>query len=177
MAATTEETFPRVGQMGLPIFVGLRGMDIRDLRAHVQAYRRAWREAGHPGNGNVYLRIPVYAATTERGAREEPFESITFYFNRQAGLQQTAVGRTGAGPAERLQARVDQLATLSYEQILDQRVAFGTAAGLIDRLGGLQEELSLSGIVAELDAGGLVPAERVKKSLAILTREVMPAFK
>ena len=73
MAATTEETFPRVGQMGLPIFAGLRGMDIRDLRTHIQAYRRAWREAGHPGDGNVYLRIPVYAAATEKDAREEPY--------------------------------------------------------------------------------------------------------
>jgi len=177
MAATTEETFPRVGQMGLPIFVGLRGMDIRDLRAHVQAYRKAWRDAGHVGEGNVYLRIPVYAATTEKGALEEPFESITFYFSRQAGLQQAAVGRTGAGPAERLQARVDQLASLSYEQILDQRVAFGTATGLIDRLKQLREELSLDGIVAELNSGGLIPFEQVKRSLAILTQQVMPAFK
>src|SRR5262249_35039513 len=31
MAATTAETFPRVGRMGLPIFVGLRGMDIPEL--------------------------------------------------------------------------------------------------------------------------------------------------
>ena len=159
------------------IFVGLRGMDIRDLRAHVQAYRKAWRDAGHVGEGNVYLRIPVYAATTEKGALEEPFESITFYFSRQAGLQQAAVGRTGAGPAERLQARVDQLASLSYEQILDQRVAFGTATGLIDRLKQLREELSLDGIVAELNSGGLIPFEQVKRSLAILTQQVMPAFK
>ena len=177
MAATTEETFPRVGQMGLPIFVGLRGMDISALRQHLLAYRRAWRDAGHVGDGNVYLRIPVYAAATEEAAREEPFDSITFYFSRQADLQQTAVGRTGAGPAERLQARVERLATLSYEQILAERVAFGSASGLIDRLSRLKEELSLDGIVAELDAGGLIPAERVKKSLAILTREVMPAFK
>ncbi len=49
MAATTEETFPRVGEKGLPIFVGLRGMDIPDLRANLQAYRKAWHEAGHPG--------------------------------------------------------------------------------------------------------------------------------
>src|SRR4029077_2380839 len=156
---------------------GLRGMDIRDLKAHIQAYRRAWREAGHPGDGNVYLRIPVYAATTERSAREEPYESFTFYCSRQAGRQRAAVGRTGAAPAERLQARVEQLATLSYEQILDQRVAVGSAAGLIDRLKALQEELSLNGIVAELDSGGLISAERVKRSLAILTQQVMPAFK
>jgi hypothetical protein len=99
------------------------------------------------------------------------------HFGRQADLQQTAVGRTGTGPAERLQARVERLAGLSYEQILTERVAFGSAAGLIDRLGHLKEELSLDGIVAELDAGGLIPPERVKKSLAILTRAVMPAFK
>jgi len=177
MAATTEETFPRVGEMGLPIFVGLRGMDISTLKHHVQAYRKAWREAGHAGSGNVYLRIPVYAAATERAALEEPFESATFYFSRQAGLQQGAVGRDGAGPAERLQARVEQLAGLSYEQILAERVAFGSAAGLIDRFQRLREELTLDGVVAELDAGGLIPAARVKKSLEILTHEVMPAFK
>ena len=177
MAATTEETFPRVGEMGLPIFVGLRGMDISTLRRHVEAYRKAWRDAGHAGTGNVYLRIPVYAADTEKAALEEPFESATFYFSRQADLQQTAVGRTGAGPAERLQARVERLAGLSWEQILAERVAFGSAAGLIDRFTRLREELSLDGVVAELDAGGLIAAERVKKSLSILTREVMPAFK
>jgi hypothetical protein len=152
-------------------------MDVRDLRVHVQAYRTAWRDAGHAGNGNVYLRIPVYAAPTEQAAREEPIESTTFYFSRQAGLQQAAVGREGAGPAERLQARVERLESLSYEQILDQRVAFGSPAGLIDRLTELQEHLSLDGVVAELDAGGLIPAERVKRSLSILTRQVMPAFK
>jgi hypothetical protein len=31
--------------------------------------------------------------------------------------------------------------------------------------------------VAELDAGGFIPAERVKRSLSILTQQVMPAFK
>jgi len=87
------------------------------------------------------------------------------------------VGRTGAGPAERLQARVERLASLTYEQILDQRVAFGTAAGLIDRLTQLRDELGLNGIVAELNSGGLIPSEQVKRSLSILTQQVMPAFK
>ena len=125
----------------------------------------------------VYLRIPVYASTTETGALEEPRESITFYFGRQADLQQAAVGRTGAGPAERLQARVEQLVSLTYEQILNERVAFGTAAGLIDRLTRLRDELGLNGIVAELNSGGLIPPERVKQSLSILTQQVMPALK
>lgn len=177
MAATTEETFPQVGKMGLPIFVGLRGMDTADLRVHLQAYRKAWREAGHDGTGNVYLRIPLYAGETEKGAVEEPHDSIRYYFERQAGIQRAGVGRTGTGPADRRQARADRLANLTYEEILHTKVAFGTAAGLVDRLSQLQDELSLDGIVAELDAGGLIPAERVKRSLRILTHDVMPAFK
>jgi alkanesulfonate monooxygenase SsuD/methylene tetrahydromethanopterin reductase-like flavin-dependent oxidoreductase (luciferase family) len=177
MAATTEETFPRVGQMGLPIFVGLRGMDVADLATHLAAYRQAWREAGHPGDGDVCLRIPVYAGATEQQAREEPHESITFYFSRQADLTRAGVGRAGAGPAERLQARVDQLATLSYEQILRERVAFGTAAGLIDRLTELREKLHLSAIAAELNSGGLLSREQVKRTLHVMTHEVMPALK
>ena len=47
MAATTAATFPDVGRRGYPVFVGLRGMDIPELRVHLQEYRKAWREAGH----------------------------------------------------------------------------------------------------------------------------------
>jgi alkanesulfonate monooxygenase SsuD/methylene tetrahydromethanopterin reductase-like flavin-dependent oxidoreductase (luciferase family) len=177
MAATTEETFPRVGEMGLPIFVGLRGMDIPELRGNLQAYRKAWQESGHAGSGNVFLRIPVYVGETTQGAREEPHDSIMYYFTRQADLQRSAVGRAGTGPADRRQARAERLTSLSYEEILHTKVAFGTAAELIERLSQLREELGVDGIVAELDAGGQIPAERVQRSLRLLTHEVMPAFK
>jgi len=148
MAATTEETFPRVGQMGLPIFVGLRGMDVPVLQQCLREYREAWHEAGHPGDG---------------------------YFSRQAELTKGAVGRDGA--AERQQARVDRLAGLSYEEILRYWVAFGSPAGLIDRLTGLREELGLSGIAAELNSGGMLSPAQVERTLRIMTQEVMPAFK
>src|SRR3989442_15962514 len=79
MAATTADTFPRVGRMGLPIFVGLRGMAVPELAGHVKTYRQAWREAGHPGDGDVGLRIPGYAAPTASAAPEEPKETILDY--------------------------------------------------------------------------------------------------
>jgi alkanesulfonate monooxygenase SsuD/methylene tetrahydromethanopterin reductase-like flavin-dependent oxidoreductase (luciferase family) len=177
MAATTEDTFPKVGAMGLPIFVGLRGMDIPELRGNLEAYRKAWQEAGHAGSGNVFLRIPLYVGETEPGAMEEPRDSVMYYFTRQADLQRTGVGRAGTGSAEKRQARADRLATLTYEEVLHTKVAFGTPAGLIERLSQLREELWLDGIVAELDAGGQIPPERVERSLRLLTHEVMPAFK
>jgi hypothetical protein len=100
-----------------------------------------------------------------------------YYFTRQADLQRSAVGRAGTGPADRRQARADRLTTLSYEEILHTKVAFGTAAELIERLSQLRDELGMDGIVAELDAGGQIPAERVQRSLRLLTHEVMPVFK
>jgi len=58
-------TFPRGGALGLPVCVGRRGMDILELRGNLQAYRKAWEEAGQAGNGNVFLRVLVYAGVTE----------------------------------------------------------------------------------------------------------------
>ena len=177
MAATDEATFARVGQMGLPIFVGLRRTDIPELRAQIQTYRAAWRDAGRAGEPDVCLRIPLYAGTTETAALEEPRESITYYFRRQAELTQAVVGRAGTGPAELRQAQARHLAELSYDQMLKTKVAFGTGKALIDRLTELREALALNGIVAELNPGGLIPAERVMRSLRILTHEVLPALK
>lgn len=177
MAATNEETFPLVARLGLSLFVGLRGMGIPELRTHVQAYRKTWHEAGHAGEPSVHLRIPVYAGATEKAAVAEPYESIMYYFRRQADLTRSAAGRTGTGPAERRHARAEELSNLAYEQALKTRVAFGSAAGLVDRLTELREELGLDGIVAELNPGGLIPAELETRSLYILTHEVMPAFK
>jgi alkanesulfonate monooxygenase SsuD/methylene tetrahydromethanopterin reductase-like flavin-dependent oxidoreductase (luciferase family) len=177
MAANSHETFPAVAKMGLPVFIGLRAAEIPDLQVHLTAYRQAWREAGHPGDPSVYLRIPVYVSTTEEGAREEPRQSLTSFFARQSELARSSVGRAGTGPVDRRRMQVERMANLSYEDILAKKVAFGTAAGVIDRLTQLREELGIDGIVAELNPGGLIPLELETRSLQLLTHEVMPAFK
>jgi hypothetical protein len=60
---------------------------------------------------------------------------------------------------------------------LKTRVAFGSPAGLIDRLTELRDELGLDGIVTELNPGGLIPAELEMRSLRLLAHEVMPALR
>src|SRR5437867_729306 len=157
--------------------VGLRATEIADLQRQLAPYRQAWREAGHAGPPSVYLRIPVYVSTTERGAVEEPRESLTAFFARQTELARAAVGRAGAGPADRRRFQAERMASLSYEDILARKVAFGTARGVIDRLAQLRDELGLDGIVAELNPGGRIPPELETRSLEILAREVVPAFR
>ena len=177
MAANSDETFPLVGKAGLPIFIGLRAAEIPDLQEHLAGYRAAWREAGHPGDPSVYLRIPVYVSTTEEGAVEEPRASLTYFFERQSRLAASSVGRAGTGPADRRQAQVQRMASLTYEDILARKVAFGTAEGVIRRLKELRAQLGIDGIVTELNPGGLIPLELERRSLQLLTRDVIPAFK
>ena len=64
----------------------------------------------------------------------------------------------------------DRITTMSYDEILKTRVAFGTAPALRDRLG-------LAGIVAELNPSGLLSLDQMKRTLDILTREVIPTFR
>ena len=127
--------------------------------------------------GRTKARIPVYASLTETGAREEPRESITAFFRRHVELMRATVGRAGAGPADRRAAKADKLERLPYDDMLRTRVAFGTAPQLIDRLKELQEQLGLDGIIVEPNPASLIPPEYVSRSLRIVARDVMPAFK
>jgi alkanesulfonate monooxygenase SsuD/methylene tetrahydromethanopterin reductase-like flavin-dependent oxidoreductase (luciferase family) len=176
MAANSPETFPWVGRAGLPLFVGVRDLDLLELRVHLESYRSAWREAGHAGAGDVCLRLPVYAAPTEQAAHEEPRENLMHFFNRHTELTRARLGRAGAGPTARIQSRLDELAVLSYDRILETRVAFGTASTLAARLARLRDDLGLDGIIAELNPGGLLTMEQMRRTLRILAHEVIPAL-
>jgi alkanesulfonate monooxygenase SsuD/methylene tetrahydromethanopterin reductase-like flavin-dependent oxidoreductase (luciferase family) len=179
MAATRPETFPKVAEMGLPLFVGLRGDGLEELGQSIQSYRDAWRAAGHSGNGSVFLRIPVYVGRTERSARDEAQASLTYYFQRQSELVSAdAQSRSESIGEDSARSRVaDKLARLSYDDILQNRTAVGSPAGFREQLERFGELLGIDGIVAELNAGGLIGPAEVKQSLRLLTNEVMPHFK
>ena len=110
-------------------------------------------------------------------AMDEPFESIRGYFGRMGNLYRERAGKAGLEATELGSGRAEQIEALSYKDMLETKIAFGTGDSLIDRFTQLKEELGLDGIVAELNAGGLIPEERVLRSLRIVTEQVMPAFK
>ena len=81
IASTTEDSFSRVGRLGFPIFLSMRGMDVEDLETNLKDYHAAWQKAGHAGeSGDISVRLPMYVAPTDDEAVEEPKESIEAYF-------------------------------------------------------------------------------------------------
>jgi len=178
IASTTEDSFARVGRLGFPIFLSMRGMDVEDLETNLKDYHQAWQQAGHPGeSGDISVRFPMYVAPSDEEAIEEPKESIEAYFMRMRRIFEEGRGRSGTEYWERRQRRIEQLEKLTYEEILDTKVIFGSPERVIDRLTQYKEMLGLTGFTAELNPGGLLPPEAVHRSLKLLTEEVMPAFK
>lgn len=177
IAATSPDTFPAIGSQGYPIFVGVRQGSFSELVPHIEAYRAAYRAAGHAGEGQVYLRVPVYVADSEEQALAESEESIMHFLHRQAAQQAEAATMAGVSDVARRMAISQRLETYTYEDAVRDKVLVGTPAAVTEHLRSIQEELGLNGILAELNSGGLIPTDRVRHSLQLLCSEVMPCFR
>ncbi|MCE2464750.1 MAG: LLM class flavin-dependent oxidoreductase [Dehalococcoidia bacterium] len=174
IAATTKETFPFVGKQGYRIFVGLRGMDVPELSAALQTYRDAWHEAGHEGDGDVILRIPVYVAETPEAALSEPMESTLQSYRRLGANYSKSTSLPGATATEERASRGEKLGQITYDDLLRDRLAYGTPEEVAQKLRHLKEELKLSGVIAEVNVGGQNSRDRVLNSIKLFAQDVVP---
>jgi alkanesulfonate monooxygenase SsuD/methylene tetrahydromethanopterin reductase-like flavin-dependent oxidoreductase (luciferase family) len=177
VAAVTPDTFPMLGTQGYPIFAAVRQGTLSELGSDVARYRAAFRAAGHKGNGEVYLRIPIYVAESVDQAIAEPEYSIMQFYREMGAQLLESATQAGARSSDHRVERGQALATLSYEQALREKVIVGTPAMVTQRLREVREELGMQGILAELNCGRQIPQERVMRSLRLLCDEVMPHFR
>jgi alkanesulfonate monooxygenase SsuD/methylene tetrahydromethanopterin reductase-like flavin-dependent oxidoreductase (luciferase family) len=154
-----------------------RAGSLKDLIPNILAYREAYRAAGHPGRGEVYLRIPVYVAETETRARAEPEESVMGFYRVLGARIEASADQAGARAVERRSERGRGLQTITYEEVLRDKIVVGTPDGVVDRLHQLREEIGFDGILAELNCGGGLPPARVMNSLRMLCEQVLPRFR
>ncbi|MSQ05866.1 MAG: LLM class flavin-dependent oxidoreductase [Dehalococcoidia bacterium] len=177
VAATTKETFPQVGSMGFPMVTGLRGFSLPDLDLQIKAYREAWHKAGHPGDGDVYLRLPAYVAETEEKARTEPEASTMRSYRRLAENFARTANSAGTTASEDRIGRAERLADVTYDELLQDRLAYGTPDMVVQRLRDLRDRMGLKGVMIEPNVGGGISVDRVMNSVRLFAREVAPNLK
>jgi len=93
---------------------------------------------------------------------------MTYYNRIRQGLLQTS----GAFGGELRAQRAQNLATLTYESALQDRLVYGTPDAVANRLGELRDELGLSGVLMEPNVGGLMPPDRLEHSIRLFGQEV-----
>ncbi len=174
VAATSYDTYPVIAEQGYPILIAVRQGKIEELAPHVAAYRRAFRDRGHPGGAKLYLRVPVYVGEDPEAARREPEASIMpFYRELGAQIAKTAV-LEGVTAGENRAARAAALMNVTYEETLAQKVIVGSPDEVAARINELKETLGIDGILAEMNCGCLIPHDRVMNSIRLLCENVGP---
>ena len=176
VAVNSADTFPAVAKLGHAVLVAVRIGTLEELEPNITAYRKAWKEAGHPGEGKVYLRSPVYVAETDQAARDEPEESIMYFYRYLGERLEDSATRAGVRAVEDRAARGRRLQTISYEDALREKIIVGSPERVTDRLLELKDKLGLDGILCEMNCGTKIPHARVMKSLQLLCEKVMPRF-
>lgn len=176
VAATSADTFVTIGRQGKPIFLAIRHEDARMFVPQIETYRKAWRDAGHPGNGEVYLRAPGYLAATAEAARAEYEVSLMHYYRAQGALLADSASRAGVDGADKRAATAARLMTITYEDALRGSVLIGTPDTVAEQVRGLRDDLGLSGVLVELNCGGKVHHTHEMEALRLLCQEVRPRF-
>ena len=172
VAATSADTFVSIGRQGLPIFVAVRYETAAEIAPHIADYRAALNGA----SGGVFLRVPAYIAPTDAQAREEAEPSLIHFYRQQAALLADSAKRPGVDGADKRAATARRLETMTYEDALKGTVLIGSPGSVAERLGALQEELGLDGVLMELNCGGRIPHANVMSALKLLCQDVMPKF-
>jgi len=177
VAVNSPDTFSLAGRKGWPIFVAVRLGSLEELIAPLGEYRAAWREAGHPGEGSVALRVPIFVAPTKAEALAIPRDSTMAFYRYLGERLVDSASSSGARAIEGRAERGARLGAITYEEAQRDKLAYGTPEAVIDRLQQLRESLGLSGILAEMNCGHQVANEHILSSMRLFMEKVAPALR
>ena len=167
--APARTLFPVLGALGYPLFVAVRSGSLSGLAPDLKAYRDAYAAAGHPGKGEVYLRLSLHLADTDAQAREEAEPSVMLGYR-------SLTTRLEGSPNSRRRAELETVRTITYDEVLRDKVVVGSPERVTDRLLQLRDELGIDGILAELNFGSNIPWQMMMRSLQLLCEKVRPHF-
>ena len=167
VASSTQDTFSMMGSRGYPIFVRMGSSDAGRIAGYLDLYRESWQRAEHPGSGDVILSLPVFVAETAERAYAEPKESTVSYYRRLAERFARTAAATGNATAVDRAERAEGLASADYDEMLRDRLVFGTPEAVAERLSGLRDSLGLSGVIIEPNPGGAIGPDSLARSVRL----------
>jgi alkanesulfonate monooxygenase SsuD/methylene tetrahydromethanopterin reductase-like flavin-dependent oxidoreductase (luciferase family) len=177
IAANSAASFPVVGKLDLPLFIGVRQHNTALVEGYVDSYQAARKEAGFDGPPDVSIRIPVYISESREEAQSVPEKSFMKQFARLGGQIAVTAGREDVAHDSERASRTSELASLAWDVVSRDKVVVGTPEMVIDRIHELKERLKLTSLVAEFNAGEEIPESDIERSMRLLCDKVMPAFK
>jgi natural product biosynthesis luciferase-like monooxygenase protein len=174
IAANSAETFELSGRMGYPIFVAAQVNPFRKIRELLPLYRQARAAAGYPDRGgeDVTLLMPLYVGESRAQIRQELEPSIRHFLQSVA----TIYGSSGPLPESRLKEVLERVRQMTYEKVCEVMAVFDTPDACVERLKQFQHEFGMGRVICWFNPGGMVPHDRVMRSMEVFAAKVMPHF-
>jgi natural product biosynthesis luciferase-like monooxygenase protein/FkbM family methyltransferase len=159
-AAGSADTFRLAGELGANLLTHLLGQSLHDVEEKVAVYRRAWRAAGHSGQGRVSLMLHTFVGASVESVRETVRGPLTRYLATSLDLMKVlAPGQDFAGLSGE-----DQLALLdrAFDRYFLTSGLFGTVESCLGTVRDLQA-IGVDEIACLIDFG--IETDAVLESL------------
>lgn len=182
-AAGNPETFRMAGASGFNILTHLLGQTVEALAEKLAAYRQAWVENGHPGQGHVTLMLHTYVGDDDDKVRETVRKPMTDYLRSSVGLVKAAAWhwpviqqraeKTGKNRMELFESEdlseedMEALLAFAFDRYFETSGLFGTPETCLEMVNKLKT-IDVDEIACLIDFG--VPSEMVLKHLEHLNQ-------
>lgn len=174
-ATTTPESFQWAGRMGYSLMSNpAAGHTMREL---IGTYRQAWREAGHPGNGEVMLAFHMFVERDGARARQIAKPHVEAYFegiyDATRKWSEGFSSKDYRGYGEKSQ----RMHTTSFEAMVESGNLFiGSPAEVRDTIARFNENVGGFEHASLQINFHTLPAADAMRSLELFAKEVIPAF-
>ena len=135
---------------------------------------RPGRRLGIPERARSICAPRSMSATPSNRRCPIPQESLMNFYRYLGARLEESANRAGVFDTERRIEGAQRLQTLTWDEVRRGRAIVGTPEIVADNLASLRDQLGLAGILAELNTGGLIPHERVMRSMQLLCEKVQP---
>ncbi|HUU36287.1 MAG TPA: MupA/Atu3671 family FMN-dependent luciferase-like monooxygenase, partial [Vicinamibacterales bacterium] len=175
-AAGSLDTFRLAGRLGTRMLTNLLGQTVEELTGKITAYRQAWREAGHPGDGRVALMLHTFVGADLEQVRRTVREPLIAYLKtstelvKQARWEFPAFATHGKqrGPIDNSDlsdAEMDAMIDHAFERYFQTSGLFGTPSSCLAMVARVKAA-GVDEVACLVDFG--VPTDAVLASLPYL---------
>ena len=158
------------------VMSGLFITPLDKLREQVENYRAAETDAGRdPRPAFLKLLQPAFIAETVGEARGIAEASVNSYFDAVKDILESPAGERTIAAVPEYRKFKDARDEHTFEHLVKTEVDLHvTPAVVVARLQRLKKELPLDEVFYWFEMGGLIPHEKLVKSMRLFAEEVMP---
>jgi alkanesulfonate monooxygenase SsuD/methylene tetrahydromethanopterin reductase-like flavin-dependent oxidoreductase (luciferase family) len=159
VAASSDETLIKAGELGFPM-MGIpfaRSKTILEVKDKNDLFKSSYQRAGHKGKPEIMVATHVYLHPSE----EEAVRLSRPYFERAISFH-----KTHRRPGSKV---------VDFDEVRRERLAAITSPGRAKEIFRAYEEIGVTHVICMVNFGG-VPMSDVRRTMELISKELIPAF-